>query len=322
MRHRQESLELLYRLGWLTPVQLSRLLRPAPKVVPSRPSGGPLPRVVTEPTAWSKSTGWRALEDLRRNGLAHRVRADSPLRRNTENGGAAYAYALTERSGVRAGALAVGELVGSREEMKLARAKYMRSKVDASRVPHRLLGNEWLSMVSAEAPEQGVEVSDIWAEGGSSLLSGSKTLEPDGFLTLLKADGGRPKVYLEADMGTQREAAIRTKVRAYCRYVTDVTDFGRDHRGLARLASVTFVSHTRARSETVLDYIAAELGERKYASTRESLRRLHVHLDGLFLATNLEWALEGGALGESCAAAGAEEVRALLDFPHLIQETY
>ena len=281
-----------------------------------------MPRIVEEPTAWSTTTAWRALEDLRRHGFAHREKSDSPARRATANGGTTYAYALTDRRGVKAGALAAGEPVGSGEEFRRARGKYMRSKVDASRIAHRLLANEWLSMLSAEAFERDVEVLDAWAEGGSVIRSNSKTVEPDGTVRIGKADGRRLVACLEADRGAQREAAIRAKVEAYCGYVMDIPDFGRDIRSLGRLPLITFVSRTCARSERVLDYIAAELGERKYTSTRESLRRLHVDFDGLFLVTNLEWALEGGALGESCVAAGGEEFWSLLDFPHLIQKTY
>lgn len=279
-----------------------------------------MPRVVEVPTGWSKTTAWRALEDLRSHGFAHRERADNPARQNTANGGPTYAYALTERKGTKAGALAAGQPVLSREQLKQARGKYMRSKVDASRIAHRLLGNEWLAMLSAESLRQGVEILEAWAEGGSEIRASSKVVEPDGVMRLCKADGGRLGVYLESDMGTQREAAIQAKVESYGRHLVDITDYGRDARIADRLPLIVFLSKIESRSETVLDYIASELQKPLYGPTRDSLRALDVSFDNIFLVTNLRWAKADGALGDSCVTVGTEKFWSILDHPQHVSD--
>lgn len=331
MRHREETLEWVYKLGWVTPYQLARMIRPAAKILPHRREGGSEPRLLQKPTTWSKTTGWKALEDLRSHDFAYRERAEDPRHPSTTNGGRGYAYALTPKKGIRAGAIAAGEDVSDAESLRKSRGKYMRSMIDESRIAHRLHANEWFAMVAAEAPGRRVEVQDCWAEGGSVLKSGSKTrVEADGRLDLVghaRDQEFRWNVYVESDTGTQRQEAIMKKAAAYGDYVIGASDYGRDPScSGAELPLIMFFSRTESRSTRVRDYILGELKQPKYEPTRQALARASpaVRLDDLFLVSCLEWCVlaskegpEAGALGESCAPVGSWRFAKLLNSPHI-----
>lgn len=312
MRHRDESLGWLFKLGWLTTFQLARLLRPSPKVLPGR-SRYDAARS-SEPAGWGRTTAQVAMRDLERLGLVRSEKTIPPWRR-TGGGRPALAYCLTRTKGMEAGALAAGEAPG---EEKRSRGKYMRSMISPSRINHALLRNEWLATVAAQAPRYGAEVEDAWAEGGATLRAGGKKMEPDGRVELLYA-GRSILAYMESDTGSQRREAVMAKVADYGTYLIESTCYGtkigESGYGLS-LPLVVFVSKSATRSLLVRDYLRAELGRERYRITAAALGEGGLDLRDLFLVTSLEWASEREALGWSCLPAGSREMRSVLEAPH------
>lgn len=275
-----------------------------------------------------QSATYRALRRLQESGHVEARPADESWR-GPRRGRKAIAYVLT-KEGARAAAALAEPRRKRLAKRDLGRYHHM---IRRGKTGHDMLLADSLSALSealgqAQTTPWHPSLEEFYGEGGATrrlVHLGTQDMRPDALLTfgigLVEAHAGsnaeteavglesskvvRAQVFVEADMGTERQPIILHKLRRYVNVIFRTTSEGRTPDPNLGLPVVLFHCKTPRRALAVRSWMREVVASSHADEFRSNMLEYGIRLEDLFVVTCPEWWEARGVLGEAYLTPGS-----------------